>query len=254
MLSPSRLKRRIAKAAFRAGRVNRIHIVGCARSGTTFLQYCMLAYQDTHVVNAETSPLYPPFPAKLALGLKSLTTGGCNYVTKRGYGWFNPGSIDDLEEAVRSYDTGVVQIIRDPRAVLRSMHRRSNRPDHPYVEEDRWYQSIVAGELLWDRFVDVSRKCLIRYEDLINDCSLVDNALSTTFGLKKVEGVGAINQAKTNAQLIGYAVSGEQEAAMHGLRDADPAAAKTAPDDVQIKSERIRAKYDAFIARYYPDS
>jgi hypothetical protein len=244
-------KHRLAASAFRISRLQRIHIIGCARSGTTFLQYCMLAYRNTVVVNAETSPLHPSLGDKLLLSGRALTKGGQNYVTKRPFEWFDDEGISELLDSVKWYNVGIIQILRDPRTVLRSKHRLSADPGQPYVDEERWYASVVAGERIWEYLSDYPRKCTIRYEDLILDPDKVHNVLANTFQLEKVDGVGAINQAKTNAELVGYKVSKAQREAMHGLRNADPLSVKANPEEFPIESDKVKEKYSSFLRTYY---
>lgn len=211
----------------------------------------MLAYNNTEVVDAETSPLYPDFGPQLALCRKALANGGLNYVTKRTYGWFEEQGIANLLSSVNLYGTGVIHVLRDPRAVLKSRHRRSSRPTEPYVDEKRWYESMVAVETIWRELADYDRKCQVRYEDLIRDPDAVNQLLCDTFRLTKSAGIGSINQAKTNAFARGYVVSEAQSAAMHGLRDADVNALNKDLDEIELESEPARQQYRHVLRTHY---
>ena len=246
----TRAKLHAGATLFRATGVDRLHIIGCARSGTTFLQYCMLAYENTRVENAETSPHYPGFQGKLSLAFEAFRDGGFHYITKRTYGWFEEERIEELIDAVKLYNAGILLMIRDPRAVLVSKHRRAEHDEQPYVDEERWFRSMQAGERVWQRLGGYPRKCVIRYEDLIRSPNSVDERIQSALGLKRREGIEAINAARTNADKLGYRVSREQREAMHGLRDADPSHLNKDPDEVEIRSQQVREKYQEYVARY----
>ncbi|MEM9058057.1 MAG: hypothetical protein AAGD86_11295, partial [Pseudomonadota bacterium] len=75
--------------------VTRIHIVGCARSGTTMLHYAMLAFDGVHLSTTESDVMLDPgLGESLALLWRAATTRGpvC-YVTKRNYGWFEDDAL-----------------------------------------------------------------------------------------------------------------------------------------------------------------
>ena len=244
----------IGAAAMKLGGVKRIHIIGCARSGTTFLQYCMLAYRNVMVVNAETSPNFPDLRAKLALARLGIREGGLNYVTKRTYGWYWKNNLDELVASVRRHQMGVILVIRDPRAVLESVHPLDDDNSTPYVEEERWHKSILAGEEVWARLRNYPRKCILTYEDIVSRPDSVDQTISETFSLERHADVEQINQVKTNAERVGYRVSESQRQAMHSLRDADPADLDKPLGDAKIISAEIREKYAEVIATYYANA
>jgi hypothetical protein len=39
--------------------LDQIHMIGCSRSGTTMIQYSMIAFQNVIIANGETGPDYP---------------------------------------------------------------------------------------------------------------------------------------------------------------------------------------------------
>jgi len=240
----------IGAAAFKIGHVDRIHIIGCARTGTTFLQYCMLAYKNANVVNSETSPNYPGLVDKLKLTRSSIAQGGMTYITKRTYGWFQSKHVEELVAAVSRYHMGVILMIRDPRAVMASTHRLDEDNKTPYVDEERWYQSILAGEEVWRQLADYPRKCILRYEDLVLYPNTVDRVIMETFALERQQGLESLNQVKSNAERVGYEVAGWQQEAMQRLRNADPTSLDHSPPEVQISSNEIRAKYNHYLGQY----
>ena len=123
-----------------------------------------------------------------------------------------------------------------------------------YVDEQRWYESILAGETIWSELGDYPRKCIVKYEDLIGAPDLVDRSIRKAFSLQTRPGVTNINQAKTNASRIRYKVARGQEMAMNGLRNADPSALSKPRGTVDIESPIIRLKAQEVIDTYWPSA
>jgi hypothetical protein len=103
------------------------------------------------------------------------------YVTKRGGSWHEPARVDALIAHARRQPTGIVQIVRDPRDVLLSRHRKTG--DRPYVSVAQWVRSIAAGRAIESRLPAGSAFMTVRYEDVVHDPRRVERALGHAFAL-----------------------------------------------------------------------
>lgn len=146
----------------------RIHIVGCARSGTTLLHYSFAAFEKTHLYGKETSVKNAPSVRQsIALSLLRLTTGQPGFfVTKRASTWFEPDKIKLMLSVVKAHKYVVVYILRDPRDVLTSRHYL--KPGKYYVQPATWLASINTLPQLQRELEPLSKLLILRYEDIIN--------------------------------------------------------------------------------------
>lgn len=200
--------------------VQRIHIIGCARSGTTMLQYAMAAFADTLLPDAETRIWgYPSLRETLALVRRCLYPRRRRYlVTKRVYGWFRPEEVSRLLYSTLRHGFFVVHVVRDPRDVLTS--RKGER--ELYVELERWRRSARASALVLERLraAGYSRVLTVRYEDIVAQPERVGCLLMDRTGLRLRPGVASWARLRDNLAIVGQTVARAQ--AMHSIRDFDP--------------------------------
>lgn len=204
LLTPrQRLRLTLRKRLLRAGGVRRIHIVGCARSGTTMLHYSMLAFADTLLIDHEVSAAgRPSLGESCVLCLKQMYRGGTvHLVTKRDFGWFEGARISLLSQLAVEEEIGVLNIVRDPRDVLTS-RIPSVTTRRYYVEPDRWAASVRAADDLFRNLEGYPRKLTLRYEDLLSDPGTAQNALMEAFGLSLRPGIESMGRLKDNLDTL----------------------------------------------------
>lgn len=230
---PSRLGIRLRHLLFRYGEIRRVHIVGCARSGTTMLQYAMSAFEGVTIHDEETSVTAgPPLSRALGLVVGNLGKGRRHFVTKRNYHWFERGSLNALIERTLAEDIFLIRIIRDPRDVLTSHHKTEAR--RYYVEPERWLASVGAERYLFEQLHDHPGKLTLRYEDMVCRPEGVELVLRKAIGLRRRQCVDSWAMLKTNVNSLKRPETdltlaaesspklGEAFDALHNLRDFDP--------------------------------
>ena len=255
------LKLRLRAWLLKVGGVKRVHIVGCARSGTTMLHYSMIAFQDTILIDQETSVRQSPSLRETAALLRDhivKRTSTTHFVTKRAYGWFLPGGLDQLIDCTLRERIGLINIIRDPRDVLTSQHA-GEKTRRFYVEPERWKASIAAADELFARLNTYPHKLTLRYEDVVTDPGSTEQTLTNTFSLKLRPGIDTIGRLKDNLEKLG--ASTRMAKFLQNIRNFDPATIgrwKTDPektaylDGLFTKSE-IQRELRQFMERYdYP--
>src|SRR5438552_11969446 len=90
-------KNTIRKVLFALSGMDRIHIVGCSRSGTTMLHLAMIRFANVILSETETDTFHPYLSERIRLGLQmGWRPGRKHYVTKREPGWFLTRNVDDL--------------------------------------------------------------------------------------------------------------------------------------------------------------
>lgn len=125
----------------------RLHVTGCRRSGTT-LMFEMLVACFEHAGHAEHEESVFAHPVPIPGGL---------YLSKK------PSDIAHLRRILESdSDLYVVYMLRDPRAVVTSIH--PSRGDTYFASFERWlrYEHAAAPLKAHPRFVEV------RYETLVS--------------------------------------------------------------------------------------
>src|ERR1041384_3271316 len=93
----SNTKAALGRALFALAGIDRIHIIGCGRSGTTMLHLAMACFKNVTLSKSESGIQHPHLRERLGLALRLGTVSGRkHYVTKRGSGWINPHHVDHL--------------------------------------------------------------------------------------------------------------------------------------------------------------
>jgi hypothetical protein len=234
--------------------IQQIHIIGCARSGTTMLHYALVAFQNVILHDFETFMWdFPTLRESVSLfknyGFKS---GKSYYATKRVYGWFE--MINETASYIKKNKVFVIQIVRDPRAVLSSTHGRGKIKN--YVQPWRWSKSIAAGDILFQKLDRYPDKMTIRYEDVLSNPLDIQEQLTTQIGLELRPNVHSWDRLKDNLLLAGQEVG--MASYMHKIRNFDPSGIFSWQNDKEkveyIKNLFATTEYkneiDAFMQRY----
>jgi hypothetical protein len=251
-----RLRRHeLARALQRIAGLNQIHMIGCSRSGTTMIQYSMIAFRDVIIANGETGPDYPPLGSVMRyVKGAGLAARRSVLITKRNYGWMRPGVVDALIDRVRRHRLGILNIVRDPRDVLSSTHVNTGR-DRAYVSPEWWLRSIRAADRIVAAAADESRAVTLRYEDFVLAPAYVERKLGVAFGLKLRPGVRNITEVRRNVEQAGYRVAASMVANMNELRDMDARSIgrwrKSGFDlEAQIANREVLGEIRTFMERY----
>ncbi|MCB0262816.1 MAG: sulfotransferase domain-containing protein [Calditrichia bacterium] len=237
------IKERMKRYLLENSYVDRVHIVGCARSGTTMLHYAFSAFENTLLFDKECQPWDSP-------GLKECfqkywelkdTASRHFMVTKRSKWWFNEKVVHKTVDYVRENNVFLIHIVRDPRDVLTSSHKLSDSPY--YVTPEIWDASINAANMMFDLLGDYPRKMTIRFEDVVNHPEKVEKLIIETIGLRKKIGVQSIARLKDNVELLGKD-AGTMIEYMHKLRNFDPSSIGKWRRD-SVKSEYLEQLLNA---------
>jgi hypothetical protein len=235
--------------------IDRVHIVGAARSGTTMLHYAMGAFQNALLCERETSPVWSPSTLEsFRIALKNLGSTVL-YVTKRNFSWYTPAKIIDLKHEVRSGGLGLIMLVRDPRDALTSRHANAHG-QHYYLEIDRWLSSINAGEGLFDSLSDYPRKIIIRYEDLISDPNGTCEKMCRHLNLQLKSEITDFGDLPRSVALAKSRIS--METALNRLRAFDPSSIgkwKKFSSDMSylnniMENTYYRTSLEKFMSRY----
>lgn len=130
--------------------VKRIHIVGCARSGTTLALEAM--------ANAFDIDGYAPEERSFLTGLRKPEDAFRIFLSKRPRDYvFAPRLLP------REPEMYFVFLLRDPRDVIVSRHKLA--PDRYWADLASWKYALEIARTVWEhpRFV------VLRYEDLVRD-------------------------------------------------------------------------------------
>ena len=224
----------VKKTLLGMANVNRIHIVGCARSGTTMLHYAMVAFQNTLLFDSETQVWNSPSVSEsLKLFCKCLSKKqSCYYVTKRSFGWWKKDAIERLATQVIKDKIYLLNIVRDPRDVLTSTHKLNERKF--YVEPQTWIDSVHAGKLLAEELGSYEHLLTIRYEDVVSNPLEVSSQLQDKFGLSLNPKLQDWSRLKDNLELLD--VDQTMTSYMHKLRNFDPATIGKWKEDLEKKN------------------
>lgn len=202
--------------------LRRIHIVGCARSGTTMLHYAMIAFSNTILFDKETAPWSAP-GLRLCYTLWRQASGRHDvgfFITKRYANWWRPAQISRLAEYAQRYDVFILNIIRDPRDVLTSRHPLDHK--QYYVDPDLWQSSVNAARRLEQEMAGSPNFLTIKYEDVIRQSHRLEVLLQDRLGLCLRPHLRSWSRLKENLEASN--VSARMLPYMHRLRDFDESA------------------------------
>jgi len=237
-------KTSISRALFRLSKINKIHIIGCSRSGTTMLHLGMVHFRHVILAPNESSIAHPFLRERLrVVGRSFRTPGKTHYITKRDHGWFLTELVDQAVKEALTSNIGVIHIVRDPRDVMSSKHQ-GDRSHGSYVSFEHWKRSVLAGEQMFRLLGDHERKAEIRYEDLVQDPGVVEEELCAKFGLAPRDPGRSIAQLKENLEATGQTIHPDLVLAVHRIRNMDPNSAfrwKHSPPDL---ASRIQSPSD----------
>src|ERR1051326_5988438 len=150
------------RALFAWAGIERIHIIGCSRSGTTMLHLAMGCFSNLMLSEDESGPLYPYLGERARMALRvGWRPGRKFYVTKRDSGWYMPDHRDALLALTPLENIGLIYMIRNPHDVLLS--RRGLESSDAYVSPQLSHESILAGEHIFRELANYPRKLLLRY-------------------------------------------------------------------------------------------
>jgi hypothetical protein len=257
-----RVKLRLRAWLLKAGGIKRIHIVGCARSGTTMLHYSMIAFANTLLIDQEVAVVGTPSLKESGFLCLNhiLRRAPAHMITKREYAWFHPEQLDRLIDCTLRERIGIINIVRDPRDVLTSQLAGEHTRRY-YVEPERWMASIQAGDDLFARLETYPHKLTVRYEDVVTDPATAKDALASKVALTLRPNIDSIGRLKDNLEKLD--ASTRLAKFMRNIRNFDPATIgrwRTDPqkvaylEGVLTKSE-IQGELQQFMDRYnYPAS
>ena len=248
-------KRAARRALLALGRVRRIHIIGCSRSGTSMFQLSLQAFERVAMYTREADAVHFPSLSD-ALGLAfNPTLRRQFYITKRQPHWYPPEALAALERECRTEGVGLIHLVRDPRDVMTSRHKKAtDEPGQYYVDEELWKRSIDAADGLLGRLAGVVPVTVVRYEDICLQPARGLELLTSTFGLKLRRDVASW------AALTSYVrgVSSQLINNMHGIRDIDARSigrwSKNPETRAHVESllrdSSIAAELKAFMSKY----
>ncbi len=234
------IKDRIKHLLLQKAKFERIHIVGCARSGTTMLYFALSGFQNTILYEREVSVWnWPGLRDTLSLITKKKDDDTSFIITKRNSTWYNEEKLNRLLNYVEHFNIGIIYLIRNPFDVLTSKHRL--KPGQYYVDFDMWLNSINAGEFLKQKLHNSPRFLVVRYEDLILNISEVEKDFKSTFGLRLKPGVSSLSNLEEyidasirESKMVQY---------MHQLRNFDPKSINKWKHDAE-KREYLKKFWD----------
>ncbi|NOX36452.1 MAG: sulfotransferase [Calditrichaeota bacterium] len=219
-MDSSWFKNRLKHKLLEKANFKRIHIVGCARSGTTLLYFALSGFRNTLLYEREVSVWNWPGLKKTfqLVQEKGFQKERFFIITKRNATWYVQEKLERLIQYVNHFRIGLIYLVRDPRDVLTSKHKLHEKPY--YVGFETWKQSVSAGEYLQERLKGYSELLVLRYEDLVQHIDQVEERLKNTFGLQLKPGVASLghleqylDEQARNSKMVQY---------MHRLRNFDP--------------------------------
>lgn len=244
----------LGRALFAIFGFDRIHIIGCSRSGTTMLHLAMVCFQDVVLSGLESEPQYPFLRERANLALRfGWRPGRKHYVTKRAAGWYR--QVDDLVDRVRSENIGLIHLVRDPRDVMLSIYPGCAEP---YVSDELWHASISAADRAFRLLSDYPNKLTLRYEDLVLDSERTGRRIGAAFGLKKNPEAFPINQIKDNFERLDVRFASFALRSLSGLRNMDAnSIEKWRRESNRPRTDtlapQIRDRFEAFCTEYSYD-
>lgn len=233
-----RLKNDIKHTLLRSADVQRVHIIGCARSGTSMLLSSFIAFENTIFYARECSVwAYPSLRESLAIFKKFKLQDGPFYcVTKRDALWWQTENVEQLAAFAIQYKVRLISLVRDPRDVLTSRHSQGST-DY-YVAPSTWAQCMAATDTLAARLKDHQEIITVRYEDVVTNPQNTQQLIESKLGMKVRSDVKSWSELKDN---LSSAELGNSLArvitAMHKLRNFDPSSI------AQWKTDAVKASY-----------
>lgn len=195
-----------------------MHVLGAARSGTTLIHCAMAAFDSTIVHPRESNIHHPRIGVVARIGLQNRIRGVEQvYVTKRGYGWFDEGVVNEFVEDALACNYCVIYMVRDPADVLTSRHRGESSRQF-YLEPSRWLESIRSGELLTEKLANQVPFLTIRYEDLVTHPETIRAQIESTMGLQLRPEVQSWSDLSNNVDASSL---GDLATALHSIRSFD---------------------------------
>lgn len=257
MKAPSRARQLVRQRLFSWGGVERLHIIGAARSGTTMLHYAMAAFEGTVLYPREINPAWMPglaTTARYAIGRLWRGSNNITYVTKRFFGWHKEHYVVQLIDQARDGGLGLILLVRDPRDTLTSLHANASGEGY-YLDLPRWQSSAKAGEAIFEALSEYPNKLKVRYEDLVNNPARVQQEIAETFGLRLRPQIRDWSDLPSYIDQI--PIDGVMAKALHQIRAFDPGSiGKWQFDSLRrayweriYASEEYRSDLDEFMRR-----
>ena len=215
----ARSKQALGRALFALSDFERIHIIGCSRSGTTMFHLAMTCFQNTTISEEETEVEHPYLAERLRILMRTgYQPGPKFYVTKRIHGWFQPEHIERLLRATRNENIGLIHLVRDPRDVLLSRYAGS---DQPYVSPQHWYDSIVAADTIFSSVDPGTKTLTLRYEDLVLAPQSTQKKIEDRFGMRQDPNAFSIDRVRDNFERSQIQFKDFALRNLKGLRNAE---------------------------------
>ena len=151
--------------------MNKIYIMGCGRSGTTFLLTLMTSFQDTYVhIDAAPVPGEDHFRA-----FDSIKTEASTVVVKRVSDAYK--FIYEMPDQLK-----LLYLVRHPLDVVTSTLNYRGKTYKNYIPPERWLAETKALRSL----IESQRQgvFLLRYEDLVLQPDTAQRKIGDYFGLK----------------------------------------------------------------------
>jgi hypothetical protein len=253
--TPPYVKVVIGKMLFSLAGIDRIHIIGCSRSGTTMLHLAMVCFKDVAISESESDIWYPYLPQRIGLVARiGWRPSRKHYVTKRHFGWFMPQHVEDLIEQTRLENIGLIHLVRDPRDVMLSKHLRDNS-GQPYVSIEHWHRSILAADRIFEALKTHTRKLTLRYEDVVRDPGGTEQRICAAFGLQRDTRTFSIDRVKDNVECLGIQIENFRDTpALNGLRNMDERSIGRWRDSgapsIETIEPAVRSRYRSFCEEY----
>lgn len=213
----------VGHALFRIAGVDRTHIIGCSRSGTTMLHLAMIRFSGVALAQEETEISHPYLSERLRIGFDALVSGTKHYITKRNFDWFEPKNVDLAIARIASENIGLIDVVRDPRDVLLSRYpgSKSEAQGLTYVTGEHWHRSILAEDRVMAALRQHARKVVLRYEDIILDPAGTEARICEALDFHVDPRTKGIDHVKDNVALVRPRFNTEEIKALGGLRNMD---------------------------------
>lgn len=239
-VSLTRAKSTLGRFALAMAGVDRIHIIGCSRSGTTMLHVAMLCFREVELSEDEGEIEEPYLGKRLNLALRSiLHSRPICYVTKRSRGWMKPDHVQRLLETVQRDNIGLIHLVRDPRDVMLSVYPGSQAP---YVSPEHWYSSINAADRIYAELQAYKKKMTLRYEDLVLEASATEGQIGKAFNLHRKPAAHSIDRIKDNFEASRVHFATEALRNLSGLRNMDAKSiGRWRHDNVRLAQSNLNA-------------
>lgn len=190
-------------------------IAGCGRSGTTLLLSLLSCHPQIYTIDGEHSWFCPTAYRKTPDYNSPFKTDALlDYLVEKDLSGINthwcektPKNVQYIGRILKHFGKGcrVIHMVRDGRDVITSRH--PNKVDRYWVDTARWVEDVHAGLA----FEDHPQVLMIRYEDLVEQCSAVGRALFEFIGIPYSSAIEQFPQGALAARLervtMGHTVS-----------------------------------------------